>query len=369
MTSNAVESVKDRVASMNTKTEKSQKASDTKQAKKAKAIIDTKEESDEPAKGQKATKSTKSMKKPKSPKVTTKNKTDEDGMVGDSKTVTSDEVLEDLNDSRLLDEISLPEEPHDIEEGSNLTKEKPKAKMITMIDIAREKAKEVIDASFHLFIAQAILFFQLRNCQISETVIVDIYKYGNATISDIYDCDVAFELSNIDRDFMIALGIATYSLILGMIVVFHAMLMRDKGEPNIQNIFNLTDRIPIIDCLIEIPLCLCEAPFVTLFLWAMDIACCVGLISLVIEYGKAKHEDGNTSAFILTAFLVSYDLYRLTGDVVQYYVINKAAIYEALKKKKEKIERLLGDKSKTSYNKVDEVVQGPEEGSCSLISE
>jgi len=364
MTSNVVETVKDRITSMNAKTEKSQKARDTKQPKEVKTIINAQEESDEAAKEPKATKPTKAMKEPKSPKVTTKNKTDEDGMVDDSKTETSNEVLEDINDSRLLDTILLPEEPHDIEEGSNPTKEKPKATIATMIDIAREKAKEVIDGSFHLLIAQALLFFQLRNCQISERVIVDWYEHGNTTISDIYDCDVAFELSNIDRDFMIALGIATYSLIVGIIVVVHAILMQDKGEPSIQSTFKWTDRIPIIDCLLEIPICLVKAPFATMFLWVMDIACCVGLVILIIEYGKANHEDGNTSAFILTAFLVSYDLYRLTGDIAQYYVVNKVAIYEALMKKKKKIERLLGDKSKTPYDRVDEVVQDSEEGSC-----
>jgi len=274
----------------------------------------------------------------------------------------SNEVLTAINDDKLLDSIQLPEKPDDTAEGSNNTEEEEgsnesgEVPTDSLVEVAHGKAKEIIDASFHLFLALAILLFQHRNCQINGNVIPDFYNYGNATISDLYDCNVVFELSHIDGEYMITLGIGIYSLVAGMIVVIHAILIRDKEKPVIQGIFSWTDRIPVIDCILEIPICLYIAPFITLFLWVMHVTCSVGLLILIIKYGEADHVDGNMSAFILTAILVSFDLYRLTGDIAQYYVINKAAENVTRMKKKKIIERLLKDKSKTSYEKVDEAV-------------
>lgn len=219
---------------------------------------------------------------------------------------------------------------------------------VTLIDLAHAKAKDVFDISFHLVIAQALLFFQHRNCEIDEYAFARSFSLSlNGTSSDsidsiwdFYDCDVAFELRSLNREMQISVGIASYSFIAGIAVVAHAMFMKNQQEPPIQGIFKWTDRIPIIDSIIEIPFCLWVAPFITLFLWVAYILCCGGLVILVISYEKEAYENGNLSAFALTACLVGFDLYRLTGNIAQYYVINKSANKKTREEDKKLIEKL-----------------------------
>jgi len=219
---------------------------------------------------------------------------------------------------------------------------------VTLIDLAHAKAKDVFDIVFHLVIAQALLFFQHRNCEIDKYAFAEFIdlsqnKTGSDSFDnvwDLYDCDVAFELRSLSREMQISLGIASYSFIAGTAVVAHAIFMKNRQEPPIQGIFKWTDRIPIIDSIIEIPLCLWVAPFRTLLLWVAYILCCAGLVILVVSYEKEAYEDGNLSAFALTACLVGFDLYRLTGNIAQYYVINKSANKKTREEDKKLIEKL-----------------------------
>jgi len=219
---------------------------------------------------------------------------------------------------------------------------------VTLIDLAHAKAKDVFDIGFHLVIAQALLFFQHRNCEIDQYAFARQFnlsqnKTGSDSVDnvwDFYDCDVAFELRSLSREMQISLGIASYSFIAGIAVVAHAIFMKNRQEPPIQGIFKWTDRIPIIDSIIEIPLCLWVAPFITLLLWVAYILCCAGLVILVISYEKEAYENGNLSAFALTACLVGFDLYRLTGNIAQYYVINKSANKKTRDEDKKLIEKL-----------------------------
>merc|ERR1712045_84064 len=107
--------------------------------------------------------------------------------------------------------------------------------------------------------------------------------------------------------------------------MLHASCVKDHSAPDVQDIFECTDRIPIIDSLLEIPICMWHAPFITTFLWINFLACCIGIFFFVQEYERATFENANLTAFVLNAFLVAFDLYRLSGDIAQYYVTYKAA--------------------------------------------
>jgi hypothetical protein len=218
---------------------------------------------------------------------------------------------------------------------------------VTLIDLAHEKAKEVFDIGFHLAIALALLFFQHRNCEIDENAFASNFipdLTGNKTdidsFWDFYDCNVPFELKKLSKEMQISLGIAAYGVIAGTAVILHAVFMNNQDKPPIQGIFDWTDRIPVIDSLLEIPFCLWIAPLYTLLLWAAYLLCCAGLVVLVISYEKESYENGNLSAFLLTACLVGFDLYRLTGDISQYIVINMSADIRNRKRDKEIIKRL-----------------------------
>jgi len=182
-----------------------------------------------------------------------------------------------------------------------------------LIELAHEKAKDVLDNAFHLVIAQVLLFFQNSNCQHSEDA---FSRVGDGSFQ------------------WITLSIAIYGFLIATIVIIHAIRYRESGESPIQNIYKWTDRIPIIDSLLEIPIAMWISPFVTIFLWAVFLACCTGLIVLIVSYNEAAFENGNTSTFALTAFLVGFDLYRMTGNISQYYVTHKSAKADALEKKK-----------------------------------
>lgn len=216
---------------------------------------------------------------------------------------------------------------------------------VRLIDVAHEKAKEVFDDGFHLVISQALLFFQHRNCELNEKVAGSVFdsedrEEFNLSLGSLYDCDVIFELQNINNEFLIVLAIACYGAIASIVVIVHALLIKDQERPPIQGIFDWTDHIPIIDSLLEIPICLWIAPFVTCGLWLAYLTCCVGIIFLILAHKDAEHEGGNLSVFALTACLVGFDLYRLTGNICQYYVINKSATLNTRKKEMDIINRL-----------------------------
>lgn len=221
------------------------------------------------------------------------------------------------------------------------------AKEATLVDLAQEKAKEIFDIGFHLAIALALLFFQHRNCEIDENAFASNFipsLGGNKTdidsLWDFYDCNVPFELRELSKEMQISLGIAAYGFTSGVAVILHAIFMKDQDKPPIQGIFDWTDRIPVIDSLLEMPFCFWIAPLFTLLLWTAYLLCCAGLTVLVVSYEKESYENGNLSAFILTACLVGFDLYRLTGDISQYIVIHKSADTRNRKRDKEIIKKL-----------------------------
>lgn len=213
---------------------------------------------------------------------------------------------------------------------------------VRLIDLAHEKAKEVFDGGFHLTIAQVLLFFQHRNCELNENVANSIFDSEDPefSLNSLYECDLTLGSQNMNSETLIALAIASYGATAVLVVIVHVFFIKDQDKPPVQNYFDWTDRFPLIDSLLEIPICLCIAPLFTICIWLAYLACCVGLICIIIGYKDAEHEGGNLSAFAMTACLVGFDLYRLTGDICQYYVISKSADDNTRKKEQKIINKL-----------------------------
>jgi len=248
---------------------------------------------------------------------------------------------DDLNDSEGQEESSVISDKENAEEDTSMENTEATSP-IRLLEMAYEKVKDISNDGFHLVISQAIFFFQKRNCTIHEDAI-DLIKNGSLGLSDIYSCNVQYQLQNLEKDFLITLGIAIYSFLATILVIGHALHMTEQGYSPIQGIYKCTDRIPIFDSLLEIPIALYLSPFVTIFLWSVFLACCAGLAILIASYREAEFENGNVSTFILTAFLVGFDLYRWTGNISQYYVINKTARADA--RKREEIDHHLSTRS------------------------
>jgi hypothetical protein len=92
---------------------------------------------------------------------------------------------------------------------------------------------------------------------------------------------------------------------------------------NIENIYGCTDRIIIIDSIVEIPISFLHAPIMTVFLYSLFLAFCAGLYVTALDF-KSKVQDSNAaSVFITSSFLVVLSLLKLTGEISQYWVIYK----------------------------------------------
>ena len=101
------------------------------------------------------------------------------------------------------------------------------------------------------------------------------------------------------------------------------MLCAARTE-KLDKLYGCTNRIPLIDSIIEIPIAFILAPKTTLLLWLIYAAQLSGIVMMMVVFIK-ELEETNTkydkSALYLSSYLVAYNIFRLTGDVSQYFVI------------------------------------------------
>jgi len=278
-------------------------------------------------------------KQTRTPKLTNVSKDRTSSKVPKSNTSSKSRVLKDKKAAKGSKETKKEKKEEDnttvtSDEGKG-EKSESKERERGLLEISHGKAKDVADSGFHFVLSQTLLFFQLRSCELSaEAMAKYLDDKSNFSIADVYDCNVKEELENLDWDFLIAAGIAVYGILAAIIVNIHAWRLKDYGTSPIQGMYDCTDNIPILDGLIEIPISLIMAPIVTIILWSLFLGCCVGLVYLSVSYHAGHVENGgNMSTFMLTAFLVAFDIYKMTGDMSQYYVVNKSARIEAYEKK------------------------------------
>jgi hypothetical protein len=148
----------------------------------------------------------------------------------------------------------------------------------------------------------------------------------------------------------ISIGIF-YGLFCGIVVWYHSSRKAKDVEihPVTEKLYKWTDRIIVIGSLLEIPISFFWAPLMTVFLWFSFSTSIVGLFFLSKNYNKIMVEDDNAQAvFFSSAVVTGISLFKLTGEISQYWVKYAASISWDNKKK------LAGKLSTTHLGKTSE---------------
>lgn len=232
--------------------------------------------------------------------------------------------------------------------------------MDTFIGQINEKAKVIVGAGFDYILSLMLVFLQASGCTLAidpsdvyntlnETIrggdssmkdnVTDFFDFsGNKTLeinettienldfSDLLNCDLGktFRLDNIEL--VITILCLAYGLFASIGIWIHASFVQKAGKSTLEGIYKCTDRIPILDSLFEIPIALYIAPIATIFLWLIFSVCCGGLLFVILGFSRNSDKTAQVNAFIFTNFMVGFHLYKLTGDISQYYVLNKTSI-------------------------------------------
>jgi hypothetical protein len=188
---------------------------------------------------------------------------------------------------------------------------------------------------------------------------------------------------------LIGIGISYGILVSAIIWIHSACVPATKIHKKTEDLYKCTDRIFLIDSILEIPISFIEAPIITVSLWSAYAAALGGLYFLTMKFGElvmilpempetnaadatidatidATMEMNGMNAkkvFVSSAVLVAISLYKFTGEVSQYWVI-----YTVSKKYAKE------DDSKKSYQKKSKVKVKPtnfeeDEESLEFISE
>jgi len=171
-------------------------------------------------------------------------------------------------------------------------------------------AKSVMTTCFNYTLAVFVVLASGLNCNIT-TVNTSLGKA----------CEFEFLVSNLNV-FIILSG--TYGILIGIITWVHGTYFsKKKGKSKFENVYDFTDNFFVIDSLIEIPIALYAAPYVTIVLWINVLIIGVSLFLLSSGVGAGASVTLEDPAKILSDFVAIYHLYKLTGDFSQYYVLNK----------------------------------------------
>jgi hypothetical protein len=120
-----------------------------------------------------------------------------------------------------------------------------------------------------------------------------------------------------------------YGVFCGIVVWYHSSRKAKDVEihPVTEKLYKCTDRIIVFDTLVEIPISFFWAPLMTVFLWFSFSTSIVGLFFLSKNYNKIMVEDDNAQAvFFSSAVVTGISLFKLTGEISQYWVKYAASI-------------------------------------------
>jgi len=206
-------------------------------------------------------------------------------------------------------------------------------------------AKQTINTAFSYVLAVFLFAFQIIN---KEQPVPDFDSLNiTETFSLLTNTTTAFTTNAFVFDkrtevpFYISCGCAAYGSILSMMVLYKARNSSKGGEFNsstISKLYEFTDKIPIIDSILEIPVALSQEFWITIFLWVASLTVSVALLVAFLWNGSDL--EGTVDAAIgrfevLSPSDLATELYsnlyagylllfRLTGDVSQFYVLEQA---------------------------------------------
>ena len=230
--------------------------------------------------------------------------------------------------------------------GKGTMEEAPENITAKIASLVSDSAKPCVAKALDYTLLVLLLVLQFMRCSPPSTDdLIEQLKledgnlnvtYIKSDLGSIYSCDISstqssvFFASNswINGLVFSAIIIAfIYGLVGGVGVWIHSMHRADiEVPPMVQKLYSITDRIMIIDTLIEIPIAFYWTPIATLLMWIFFCISCVGLTLLSVLYARTVPNDPNAqSVFNTSAFLVAFSLFKLTGEVSQYWVQYTAA--------------------------------------------
>lgn len=232
-----------------------------------------------------------------------------------------------------------------------------------LLDKVNTSAKSVVKCSIDFLLALALLFVQAVNCNmqihlvkehLAEIRAVNSTIHGRIhaaeilakTAVDLEVCDSAEDhIKKYELLPYLGGALFAYGVIVAIFVWLHSYFtvkkMKMKEASPLKKLYACTDRIVVFDSLLEIPTALQHSPISTIFLWVMFAIGCVFLALMNGDFVKQFGEHVDQSSFQLNSAMVAFNLYKLTGDTSQYWVLWVTTKEKKAKKNKEDFEKVV----------------------------
>jgi len=218
---------------------------------------------------------------------------------------------------------------------------------------ANSRAKDVVTKGIDYTLLIFLLILQYMKCKppASAEEFAVAASAGSLKDSIFGKCDVTGLEKDESTIMTIGITVAAvltiaYGILSSIFVWVHASYNFNKKpgddvRSNAEMIYECTDKIFIIDPILEIPISFVFAPIMTVFLWAVYAGFLIGLYFTTEIYAE-KLENGVSSneshVFNASSFMVALSLLKLTGEISQYWVIYTASF--SYKDAKEKMKQL-----------------------------
>lgn len=210
----------------------------------------------------------------------------------------------------------------------------------SFLDQVNDKAKNVVARAFDYVLSVILILIQALHCnhstlhhiQTSLDLRQDAAELA-AAFGEVEGMLASFSVCareniGIYRSLQyLSILIMAYGFIAAMFVWVHSTRLNKESESKDKTIkdgiYACTDRVPVFDTLLEIPVALRYGFKSTVVLWALFALNMVGLLFINMEFDEKFAVDA--TAFLWSSLIVAYNLGRLTGDISQYWILHANA--------------------------------------------
>lgn len=244
-----------------------------------------------------------------------------------------------------------------------------------------DNAKPCIAKAIDYLMVSGLLLLQFFRCQpittqeLYDSVKDDPSKLTALNATSVYSCDasdtsIIFSSSNQTVNILIIIAVVlglSYGFLMAIGIWIHSKKQADnvKVHPLTEKLYNFTDKIIIVDTLLEIPISFFWAPLMTIILWGFFALAVTAVFLIADLYNKNVQGDENAQAvFTSSAFLVVFSLFKLTGDISQYWVMFVTATVEGAEEKFEQYEEGGGNVITSTLSKTMSFVNRPKQESA-----
>ena len=201
-----------------------------------------------------------------------------------------------------------------------------------------DRAKPCVAKAIDYTLLVILLLLQFMQCSPANKLqdYMEDNKSNETTFSDLYSCSMGDSSSLLYSSEMYINVLVIMTISIGIIigVLYGAFVWIHAGgvqelpiHPWTEKLYKCTDKILVIDSAIEIPISFYMAPIMTVFLWSLFASCFIGSSFIMTIYSKSVENDEKAIAVFGTSIvLVGLSLFKLTGEVSQYWVLYKASV-------------------------------------------